>query len=176
MATTKAAPTGSASKKPAPTKGGGKTTKKVKYTNPFSFTDPLQTKFVNCIMKNGKKNLAQNILKDAFDEMNRKGIDNPLETFKKAMKNATPLMEVRAKRIGGAVYQIPIEVTSKRQQSLSIRWMLEGARKKKGMPMYRRLAAELMDCANETGFAFMKKEDAHKMAQANKAFAHLARY
>ncbi len=185
MSETKAAPTGSASQKPdsakAPakksvTKGGGKTTKTVKYTNPFSFTDPLQTKVINCVMKNGKKNLAQNILKDTFDEMNRKGDNNPAKTFEKAMTNATPMMEVRAKRIGGAVYQIPIEVTTKRQQSLSIRWILEGARKRKGMPMFKRLAAELTDCANETGHAFTKREDSHKMAQSNKAFAHLARY
>lgn len=174
MSPTKAAPTGSASKKPATT--GGKTEKKVKYINPFSFADPLQTKFINCIMKNGKKTLAQKIMQDTFDEMNRKGDNNPLKTFEKAMINATPMMEVRAKRIGGAVYQIPIEVTSKRQQSLSIRWILAGARKKKGMPMYRRLAGELIDCANETGFAHGKREDSHKMAQSNKAFAHLARY
>lgn len=157
-------------------KGGGKTQKKVKYTNPFSFTDTLQTKFVNCIMKNGKKTIAQQILKDTFDEMSRKGAADPAKTFEVAMKNATPMMEVRAKRIGGAVYQIPIEVTAKRQQSLSIRWILQGARKKKGMPMFKRLATELLDCANETGFSFGKKEDSHKMAQANKAFAHFARY
>ncbi len=174
MSATKAAPTGSASKKPVT--GGGKNEKKVKYVNPFSFTDPLQVKFVNCIMKNGKKTIAQRIMQDTFDEMNRKGDNSPLKTFEKAMRNATPMMEVRAKRIGGAVYQIPIEVTSKRQQSLSMRWILEGARKKKGMPMYKRLAAELTDCANETGFAYGKREDSHKMAQANKAFAHLARY
>ncbi len=183
---TKVAPAGSASQKPAKAKaekttatenkGGGKTQKKVKYTNPFSFSDPLQTKFVNCIMKNGKKNLAQKILKDTFDEMNRKGDVNPGKSFEMAMRNATPMMEVRAKRIGGAVYQIPIEVTTNRQQSLSIRWILQGARKKKGMPMFKRLAGELTDCANETGFAFGKREDSHKMAQSNKAFAHLARY
>ena len=85
-------------------------------------------------------------------------------------------MEVKAKRIGGAVYQIPIEVKPKRQQSLSVRWVLEGARKKKGQPMYKRLASELMDAFNETGYAFGKREEAHRMAQSNKAFAHLARY
>lgn len=178
MSETKVAPAGKAPVKnsAADSKGGGKTQKKVKYSNPFSFTDPLQSKFINCIMKNGKKTVAQKILKDTFDEMNRKGIEDPAKAFEVAMKNATPMMEVRAKRIGGAVYQIPIEVTVKRQQSLSIRWILQGARKKSGMPMYRRLAAELTECSNETGFAFGKREDSHRMAQSNKAFAHLARY
>lgn len=109
----------------------GKTQKKEKYTNPFSLTDPLQVKFVNCLMKNGKKTVAQKILKDAFDEINKRGEKNPLKIFETALRNATPAMEVKAKRIGGAVYQIPIEVTPKRQQSLSIRWILDGARKKK---------------------------------------------
>lgn len=156
--------------------GKEKPQKKVKYVNPFSLTDPLQSKFVNCIMKNGKKTIAQKILKDVFDEMDKRGEKNPLKMFEVALKNATPTMEVKAKRIGGAVYQIPIEVTKKRQLSLSIRWILAGARKKKGQPMFKRLTNELIDCANETGFSFMKKEDSHKMAQSNKAFAHLARY
>ena len=155
--------------KPAP--------KKVKkYQNQFSFTDPLQVKFVNCIMKNGKKTVAQRIMKDTLEELHRRGQEDPLKTFETALKNATPTMEVRGKRIGGAVYQIPIEVTTKRQTSLSTRWILEGARKKKGQPMFKRLATELLDCANENGHAFSKREEAHRMAQANKAFAHLARY
>ena len=156
--------------------GGGKTEKKVKYSNPFSFTDPLQDKLVTCIMKDGKKVLAQKILKDTFDEMHRRGEDDPLKTFETALKNATPTIEVRPKRIGGAVYQIPIEVGAKRQQSLCVRWILEGARNKGGQPMYRRLAAELIDAANEAGHAVTKKKEVHRMAQANKAFAHLARY
>lgn len=174
MADKKVAATGTASKNPE--KIGGKMEKVVKYQNPFSITDPLQQKFVNCIMKNGKKTVAQKILQDTFDEMNRRGEKNVLRAFERALKNATPTMEVRAKRIGGAVYQIPIEVTAKRQQSLSTRWVLAGARSKKGQPMFKRLATELMDCASETGFAFGKKEDSHRMAQSNKAFAHLARY
>ncbi len=163
-------------KKSAPQGGGGKTEKKVSYKNPFSFKDPLQTKVVNCIMKDGKKTIAQQILKDTFDELSRKGQKNPLKTFEIAITNAKPSMEVKAKRIGGAVYQIPLEVPAKRQDSLAIRWILEGARKKKGMPMYKRLALELLDAFNESGYAYTKREDAHKMAQANKAFAHLARY
>ncbi|MCK5460859.1 30S ribosomal protein S7 [Candidatus Gracilibacteria bacterium] len=174
MVDKKVAISGIASK--SPEKKRGKMEKIVKYINPFSFTDPLQQKFVNCIMKNGKKTVAQKILQDTFDEMNRRGEKNVFKSFEIALKNSTPLMEVRAKRIGGAVYQIPIEVTGNRQQSLSTRWILEGARSKKGQPMFKRLATELIDCANETGFAFGKKEDSHRMAQANKAFAHLARY
>ena len=169
----KVAGTGTASKN---SEKKGETVKKVKYVNPFSYKDPLQEKFVNCIMKNGKKTTAERILKDAFDEMNRRGEAEPLKTFEAALKKATPTIEVKAKRIGGSVYQIPIEIKPKRQQTLSIRWILEGARKKKGQPMFKRLTAELMDCSKDAGFAFGKKEDVHRMAQANKAFAHLARY
>lgn len=176
MSDTKVAPKSKAApeKSSAPADKSAKNRKK--YQNQFSFGDPLQEKFVNCIMKNGKKTVAVNILKDAFEELYRRGQDDPLKTFEVALKNATPAMEVKAKRIGGAVYQIPMEVTEKRQQSLCIRWVLEGARKKKGQPMFKRLAAELLDASNETGFAFGRKEDVHRMAQANKAFAHLARY
>lgn len=171
MSETKAAP-----KAPAPEKSEAQPKTRKKYQNQFSFTDPLQEKFVNCVMKNGKKTLAQRIIKDTFDEIYRRGQDDPLKVFETALRNATPTIEVKAKRIGGAVYQIPMEVKPKRQQSLAIRWTLEGARKKKGQPMYRRLATELIDTSNETGFAFSRKEEVHRMAQANKAFAHLARY
>lgn len=152
-----------------------KVTKK-KFNNPFSYEDALQQKLVNCIMKDGKKSVAQRILADCFAEMNRRGEKDVLKAFNKAIENATPTMEVRPKRIGGGVYQIPIEVKPKRQASLSIRWLLAGARSRKGQPMYKRLASELMDCATEQGSAFSKKMEAHKAAQANKAFAHLARY
>jgi len=184
MSETKAAAAEAASKNTAPAKDSAdkpapaeKAPKKVKkYQNQFSYTDPLQMKFVNCVMKNGKKTVAQKIMQDTFAELHRRGQEDPLKTFEKAIKNATPTMEVRGKRIGGAVYQIPIEVTTKRQGSLSTRWILEGARKKKGQPMYKRLAGELLDCSNEVGHAYSKREEAHRMAQANKAFAHLARY
>jgi small subunit ribosomal protein S7 len=152
------------------------TPKKSKFNNPFSYDDPIQQKLVNCIMKNGKKTVAQRILRDTFTEMNRRGEKDVFKTFEKAFENATPTMEVKPKRIGGGVYQIPMEVKPKRQSSLSTRWILAGARKKKGQPMYKRLASELMDCASEMGFAYTKKIEAHKAAQANKAFAHLARY
>ena len=147
-----------------------------KFNNPFSNNDPLQAKLVNCIMKNGKKTIARRILQDCFEEMNRRGEKDVMKTFEKAVQNATPTMEVRPKRVGGSVYQIPIEVKPKRQQSLSFRWLLTAARSRKGQPMYKRLASELMDCANEQGAAYNKKVEAHRAAQANKAFAHLARY
>lgn len=156
--------------------GGGKTEKKVKYANPFSYTDPLQQKVVNALMKDGKKTVAQKVLKDTFDELSRMGEKDPLKTFEIALRNAAPSMNIRPKRIGGAVYQIPMEVPPKRQQSLSVRWILEGARSRKGRPMYKRLAQELTEAANETGHAVTKKNEAHRMAQSNKAFAHLAKY
>lgn len=157
-------------------KSGGKTEKKVKFQNPFSFTDPLQCKVVNSIMKKGKKTVAQKILKMTFEELHRLGEKDALKTFNVAFQNATPTVEVSAKRIGGAVYQIPSEVKPKRQGSLSIRWILAGARARKGQPMYKRLAQELLEASKEAGSAVNKKKEAHKMAQANKAFAHLARY
>ncbi|MCF7831069.1 30S ribosomal protein S7 [Candidatus Gracilibacteria bacterium] len=163
-------------KKEEKSKTGGKVEKKINYQNSFSYTDPLQTKVVNCLMRRGKKSVAQRILQDTFDELFRLGEKTPLKTFEVALQNATPTVEVRAKRIGGAVYQIPVEVATKRQQSLSIRWILQAARARKGRPMYKRLAQELLDASQEAGSAVNKKKEAHKMAQANKAFAHLARY
>lgn len=171
--TTKAAETATASKKAdkAPKKE-----KKAPFVNPFSYGDELQAKFVNCIMKNGKKTVAQRILKDTFAELNRRGVQDVAKTFYKAYDNACPTIEVKPKRIGGAVYQIPREVKQQRQRTLAIRWILEGARSRKGQPMYRRLASEIMEAAEENGFAVNRKKEVHRMAQANKAFAHLARY
>ena len=150
--------------------------KKFKFNNPFTEKDPIQAKMVNCIMRNGKKNLARKILRETFAEMSRKGERDTIKTFELAIANATPSMEVRPKRIGGSVYQIPLEVKPRRQQALALRWILSGARARKGQPMYRRLASELIDASRETGFAFGKKEEAHRTAAANKVFAHLARY
>lgn len=163
-------------KKPAKETAQKAKEKEKKYVNPFSEADPLQAKLVNCIMKRGKKDLARRILRDTFDEMHKRGEADPLATFEKALQKATPTMEVRPRRVGGSIYQIPIEVSPKRQTTLPTRWILAGARSKKGQPMYKRLASELIDCANEQGYAFNKREDVHKMAQSNKAFAHLARY
>lgn len=138
-------------------------------------SDPLMEKFVNCIMKQGKKSTARKILDDALEIIKTRTKDAPLEVFAKALLNATPLVEVRPKRIAGAVYQVPTEVTPKRQQSLSIRWILNAARDRKGIPMAEKLALELLDASAEQGSAIKKKEDVYKMAQANKAYAHFAK-
>ena len=127
-------------------------------------------------MKNGKKSVARSILKKTLNELKRRGQKKPEETFHQALKNATPLVEVRPKRVGGAIYQVPMEVKPKRQTSLSIRWVLKATRSRKGAAMYKNLADELMDASNNNGSAIKKKEEVFKMAQANKAFAHLARY
>ncbi len=146
------------------------------HNNQYFFSDPSQVKFVNCLMKKGKKSVAERVLCDTLNELSRLGEKDPLKTFEMALQNATPTMEVSPKRIGGAVYQIPSEVKPRRQQSLSVRWILDGARSRKGQQMFRRLAQELLDASRDTGYAVNKKKEVHKMAQANKAFAHLARY
>ncbi len=138
-------------------------------------SDPLMEKFVNCIMKQGKKSTARQILADALDIIKTRTKDPPLEVFSKALLNTTPLVEVRPKRIAGAVYQVPTEVPAKRQLSLSIRWILNAARDRKGIPMAEKLALELLDASAEQGSAVKKKEDVYKMAQANKAYAHFAK-
>ncbi len=138
-------------------------------------SDPLIEKFVNCLMKQGKKSTARQILADALEIIKTRTKEPPMEVFAKALLNATPLVEVRPKRIAGAVYQVPTEVNPKRQQSLSIRWILNGARDRKGVPMAEKLAAELLDASTEQGSAVKKKEDVYKMAQANKAYAHFAK-
>lgn len=138
-------------------------------------SDPLLEKFTNCVMLQGKKSIARRIVKDAFEVIKTRTKDPPMEVFSKALMNVTPLVEVRPKRIAGSVYQVPVEVTPKRQQALSIRWILEGARARKGMPMAQKLALELLDASADQGSAVKKKQDVLKMAQANKAFAHLAK-
>lgn len=134
------------------------------------------TKLINRVMLNGKKQLAErtvyNAMQKAADELK---IQNPLEVFEKALKNIMPHIETRSRRIGGANYQIPYEVKGQRQQHLATMWLVEAARARKGMPMEDRLAAELIDAYNETGAAVKKKEDTHRVAEANRAFAHFAR-
>ncbi len=139
-------------------------------------SSPLQEKFICCLMKNGKKSIARKVLKNTFNEIQKQGNKKPKEIFEKALTNVSPQIEVRPKRVGGAVYQIPMEVKPHRQQTLSIRWLLQATRTKKGSPMHLRLATELIEASKESGEAFKKKENVHKMAQANRAFAHLARF
>lgn len=138
-------------------------------------SDPFIEKFINCMMLDGKKSVARKIFWDAMEVISTRTKEKPLDVFNKALLNVTPLIEVRPRRVGGSVYQVPVEVGPKRQQSLSIRWILTAARARKGVPMAQRLAMELLDASADQGAAFKKKQDVIKMAQANKAFAHLAR-
>lgn len=136
----------------------------------------MNEKFINYIMKKGKKTTARTILSDAFKIVADKTKKPAQEIFESALENAKPSLEVRPKRIGGAVYQIPMEVKPFRQFQLASRWMLAAARSKKGVPMAKALADEILQAANNEGAAIKKKEDSHRMAQANKAFAHFARF
>jgi len=138
-------------------------------------SNPLQEKFINYIMKQGKKNVARKIFKDTL-EIIGKTDKTPEKLFEAAIDNIKPAVEVRAKRIGGAVYQIPVEVKPERQLMLAFRWILGAARSKRNAPMAKKLASELMLAMNNEGAAIKKKEDTIKMAQANKAFAHYAKY
>jgi small subunit ribosomal protein S7 len=136
----------------------------------------LQEKFINCMMTRGKKSISRKIFEEAMKILKDQGKSSPIAVFQKALDNVRPTTEVRAKRVGGSVYQIPVEVNPKRQSALSMRWIIQACRDKKGSTMAQKLAAELTDASNETGSAFKKREDVHRMAAANKAFAHFARY
>ena len=139
------------------------------------YNDVVVAQFINKVMKKGKKLIAQKLVYRAFEAVKEKTKKNPLEIFKQAMENASPLLEVKPKRIGGATYQVPVEVKGERRLALAIKWILEGARAKKGKPMSEKLSQEIIDAANNTGGAVKKKQDTHRMAEANKAFAHFAR-
>ncbi|MBI1866499.1 MAG: 30S ribosomal protein S7 [Candidatus Staskawiczbacteria bacterium] len=139
------------------------------------YNDVVISQFINKVMEKGKKTIAQKIVYGAFDIIREKTKKEPLEVFRLAIENASPLLEVKAKRIGGATYQVPIEVRGERRLALAIRWILLGARSKKGKPMAERLSQELIDASNNEGLALKKKNDTHRMAEANKAFAHFAR-
>ncbi|MBE6032121.1 MAG: 30S ribosomal protein S7 [Clostridiales bacterium] len=129
-------------------------------------------KLINSIMLDGKKGVAQAIVYDAFDMIKEKTGEEPLEVFQRAMNNIMPVLEVRARRVGGANYQVPVEVRPNRRQTLGLRWLTRYTRARSEKYMYERLAKELMDAANNTGASVKKKEDTHKMAEANRAFAH----
>jgi len=131
-------------------------------------------RFINQIMRKGKKTIARKIVYNAFDIIKEKTKKEPLEVFELALRNASPLLEVKSKRVGGATYQVPVEVKGERKMALAMRWIILGAKSKKGKPMREKLAAELMDAANNTGWAIKKKTDTHRMAEANRAFAHFA--
>jgi small subunit ribosomal protein S7 len=133
------------------------------------------SKFINHIMERGKKDIARKIVYQALDEVKKKAeVENPLEIFDMALKNASPVMEIRSRRVGGANYQVPREVRPERRNFLAMTWMIQAAQSKSGTPMYKRLAEELILASKNEGSAVKKKEDTHKMAEANKAFAHFA--
>ncbi|MBE0535902.1 MAG: 30S ribosomal protein S7 [Phycisphaerae bacterium] len=139
------------------------------------YNSRLVAKFVNCMMWDGKKSVACRVFYDAMDVIGKRVKDvSPLEVFETAVGNVKPMLEVRSKRVGGASYQVPMQVGPKRQQSLAFRWILAAARAKKGKPMSLRLAAELMDAYKKDGAAMTTRENVHRMAEANKAFAHFA--
>jgi len=129
-------------------------------------------KFINNLMWKGKRSRAERIMYQAFDIIEEKTRDNPLKVFKRAVDNVKPSLEVRSRRVGGSTYQIPIEVRPSRKTALSFRWLISFARDRKERTMEERLAAELLDASNNTGAAVKKKDDTHRMAEANKAFAH----
>ena len=137
------------------------------------FGSKLASKFINCLMHDGKKSVAMKVFYDALELIERRlPNDNPIEVFNRAVENVKPIIEVRSKRVGGATYQVPMAVNKKRQQSLSIRWILGASRGKSGRPMFTRLADELMAAYRREGEAMTKRENTIKMAEANKAFAH----
>ena len=139
------------------------------------YNDVVIAQFVNKVMKSGKKTTAQKIVYGAFEIIKEKTKKDPLEVFKTAIDNASPLLEVKPKRVGGATYQVPMEVRGERKLALATKWILDAARSKKGKPMAEKLAEELIGCMNNEGNAIKKKNDTHRMAEANKAFAHFAR-
>ncbi|TSC93802.1 MAG: small subunit ribosomal protein S7 [Parcubacteria group bacterium Licking1014_1] len=138
------------------------------------YNDVVVSQLINKVMKQGKKTIAQKIVYSAFSMAKEKTQKEPLEIFRQAIENVSPVLEVKPKRIGGATYQVPMEVRGERKLALAFRWIIDGARAKKGKPMAEKLSQELIDAANNQGSAIKKKNDTHRMAEANKAFAHFA--
>jgi len=136
------------------------------------FESEMIARFINMVMMDGKKSVAERIVYGAIEEIENKGQAEPLAAVEKALENVAPAVEVKSRRVGGATYQVPIEVRPKRQQALAMRWMIDAARKRGENTMPRRLAGELLDAMEERGSAVKKREETHRMAEANKAFAH----
>ena len=149
----------------------GKISKRDVLPDPL-YNSKLVTKLVNNIMLDGKKGVAQKIVYEAFAIVEAKLGQNPLETFEAALENVMPVLEVKARRVGGSTYQVPMEVRAERRQTLGLRWMVSFSRKRGEKTMAERLAGEILDAKNSAGGAFKKKEETHRMAEANKAFAH----
>jgi len=138
----------------------------------LKYSDPLVAKMINLIMSDGKKSTAEAIMYDAMEIIKNKGKDEPLKIFRKALDNVKPMLEVRPRRVGGATYQIPVDIRPERRNTLSIRWIVGSARGRGEKTMQERLAAEILDAFNKTGSAMKKRDDVHKMAEANRAFSH----
>ncbi len=136
------------------------------------YGDVVLSKFMNSIMYEGKKSVAESIVYGALDQVEARAKADPLELFKQALQNVAPAIEVRSRRVGGATYQVPVEVRTERRQALAIRWIIQAARGRNDKTMVERLSAELMDAANNRGNAVKKREDTHRMAEANRAFSH----
>jgi len=136
------------------------------------FGNTVVSKFVKRMMLDGKKSVAQNVFYGAMDQIEQKGEKLPLEVFLKAIENVKPVVEVKSRRVGGSTYQVPVEVRESRREALAMRWIIQAARARAGRSMSQKLSAEFMDAANQAGTAFKKKEDTHRMAEANKAFSH----
>jgi small subunit ribosomal protein S7 len=136
------------------------------------FNDLVISKFMNSIMRQGKKSVAERIVYGALDRMQSRAKSDPIQMFHSALENVMPAVEVRSRRVGGATYQVPVEVRSERRQALAIRWLITAARSRNEKTMEERLSAELLDAANNRGTAVKKREDTHKMAEANRAFSH----
>jgi small subunit ribosomal protein S7 len=129
-------------------------------------------RFINKVMLNGKKSLAERIVYRALDRIENQAHRNPIDVFDQALRNATPMLEVKPRRVGGATYQVPVEIRGERRNSLAMRWLINSARTRNGKSMEEKLAAELLDAFNNTGTTIKRREDVHRMAEANKAFAH----
>ncbi|MDP3982187.1 MAG: 30S ribosomal protein S7 [bacterium] len=138
------------------------------------YNDALVTKLINHVMKDGKKSIARKVVYGSFEILKEKTKEEPLNVYLRAMENVGPMQEVRSRRVGGATYQVPVEVRGDRRQSLALRWIIGSARGKKGRPMREKLAEEILAASKNEGSAIKKKEDVHRMADANRAFAHLA--
>ena len=148
-----------------------KAPKKIPIVDP-KYKSVIIPKLINSIMLDGKKTIAEKIVYDAIDKIKSKSKDEPLTVFNDAINNVRPTVEVRSRRVGGATYQVPVEVKSKRAQALALRWIMDATRRRKNKTMAEKLYAEIMDASQNKGSAIKKREDTHKMAEANKAFAH----
>jgi small subunit ribosomal protein S7 len=148
------------------------TIKKRKPRPDHFYSSTLISKFINTVLKKGKKSLAEKIVYSAMDQVKEKSKEDPLKVFEKAVENVRPVLETKSRRVGGATYQVPVEVPLHRSNSLAVRWLIRHARERAGKSMVEKLSAEIIDAANNRGGAIKKREDTHKMAESNRAFAH----